>query len=190
MNNVMLDLETLSANSNAFILSIGAVEFDFNNETLGREFSVNISMTSEQKHSEIDPMTVSWWVKQSKEARLAAFDESNTCPLINALNHFSTFLKECGPDVKVWGNGASFDNVILSNAYKNANIKQPWKFRNDRDLRTLVALAEDNDIAYASDLPREGVHHKALDDAKHQANVACYINRRLLMKWSYNVENE
>jgi len=66
-------------------------------------------------------------------------------------------------NVRVWGNGAAFDNVILASAYRQANITQPWLFWNDRCYRTVKALSP------AVTMQRNGTHHNALDDAESQA---------------------
>lgn len=157
MNNVMLDLETLGNTPNSVIIAIGAVKFD--REGLGSEFyavidaesCIHIGLT-------MDTSTVMWWLKQSNEAR-AAFDRNGT-PIMSALNDFREF---CSVDDKMWGNGAAFDNVILSNAYRKALSIPPWQFYNDRCYRTLKALHPQ--VA----MVRSGTHHNALDDAKSQA---------------------
>jgi hypothetical protein len=40
----------------------------------------------------------------------------------------------------VWGNGATFDNVILRASYERELIPCLWHFWNDRDVRTIVEL--------------------------------------------------
>jgi len=69
----------------------------------------------------------------------------------------------------LWGNGSTFDNVILSNAYRAIGVKQPWDFWNDRCYRTLKSLYPH------VKLERSGVAHNALDDAKSQAMHAVRI---------------
>ena len=66
---------------------------------------------------------------------------------------------------RVWGNGASFDNPILANAYRAVNLDPPWRFWNDRCYRTVKSMFGKN-----VKLERIGEHHNALDDAKSQAD--------------------
>ena len=158
MNNVMLDLETMGNSTNAAIIAIGAVRFS-NGEITDEFYTVVDLASSISAGLEMDPSTVLWWMKQSDEAR-AQFERKGAS-LTEALEEFSNWI---GEDAKVWGNGASFDNAILSNAYRKSDIEQPWKFWNDRCYRTVKNLFP------KKKLERAGVHHNAVDDAKSQAN--------------------
>jgi hypothetical protein len=81
--------------------------------------------------------------------------------LDEALTKFSDWF---GPkSLPVWGNGAVFDNTILSNAYFNTGREPPWKCWDDRCYRTVKAL-----FHWVKSDDREGVYHNALDDAVYQ----------------------
>ena len=153
----MIDLETMGTGSNAAIIAIGAVKFD--HVGIVDEFYKVVSLESSVKNGmTIEPDTVLWWMKQSVEAR-KEFERKggSLCRVL------LTFYEWFGQDKPVWGNGASFDNVILSNAYKLTGLEQPWNFWSDRCYRTLKSL-------YPSiEVNRSGTHHNALDDAKSQA---------------------
>ncbi len=171
MKNIMVDLETLGNNSRSVILSIGAVEFD---ETgLGSTFYMAVDPESCVRAGlTMDVSTVMWWMKQSEEAR-AAFNRSKE-NLAYALNAFSTFVTNCaGSDAKVWGNGATFDNVILDSAYRAVGSTKPWQFWNDRCYRTLKNLYPH--IPYV----KPNVAHNALEDAIAQAKHASQILREM-----------
>ena len=114
--------------------------------------------------------TVLWWMEQSKEARSALV--KNPIPIGDALFDFSVWLTRHGDNVRVWGNGAAFDNVVLRAAYKNDNMKAPWSFRNDMCYRTMKNL-HPGVVAGK----REGTFHNAFDDAKHQAKHLVKILR-------------
>lgn len=162
MNNIMLDLETMGNNSNSPLIAIGAVYFDQNG--LGGEFYTQVQLESHVKlGAEIDSSTVLWWLKQSDQARSAFKGNESADPLWVALGKFSQFVGTNGSKVKVWGNGAAFDNVILGNAYRLSNLEQPWKFWNDMCYRTIKNIYSD------VEMQRVGTHHNALDDAKSQA---------------------
>jgi len=159
MKNVMIDLETMGTDSNSAIIALGAVEFG--SAGLGEEFYSTIALSSSTHYGlKINPDTIMWWMQQSDEARGAFKREGDS--LFNVLNKFITFLS-ANPDVKVWGCGSDFDNVILANAYKAVNLAAPWKFYNNRCYRTMKGLF--NKIP----IDRIGAHHNALDDAKSQA---------------------
>lgn len=161
MNNIMVDLETLGNGSNAVIIAIGAVQFD---ETgLGRTFYTTVDAQScVDIGLRMDVSTVMWWMKQSNEAR-AAFDLPGE-RINNALHYFSAYIAEtAGDKAEVWGNGATFDNVILANAYEEAGMKKPWKYWADRCYRTMKNMYPQ---ITAEDV---GTAHNALDDAMYQA---------------------
>jgi DNA polymerase III epsilon subunit-like protein len=160
--HVMLDLETLATDSNAQIVSIGAVKFD--SRGLGSEFYSTIILEGNSPFS-VNPQTVGWWFKQSQEARDALFTPEPK-RIQDVLRDFQLWFKEAGDSGKeVWGNGVNFDNTILRNAFEKCHIKCPWHFRDDRCYRTVVALNKHKGIQYK----RVGTHHNALDDAKTQA---------------------
>jgi exodeoxyribonuclease VIII len=103
-----------------------------------------------------------WWMGQGDEARSAL--SKDTVPIAMALNEFYEWVAVCSSiqTVRVWGNGASFDNVILSSAYRSCRIAQPWQFWNDRCYRTVKAMHP------AIKMQRTGIHHNAVDDAVSQ----------------------
>ena len=156
-NNIMLDLETMGNGANSAITAIGAVRF--NQSGLSDEFYTLVDLEScVQNGMEIDPSTVVWWLQQSDEAR-AQFEQPNL-HIACALSAFSAWV---GPAAVVWGNGAAFDNALLSNAYRKLNLQQPWQFWNDACYRTIKNMYP------GIRLRRIGTHHNALDDAKSQA---------------------
>lgn len=164
--NIMIDLETMGNGSFAAIVSIGAVEFT--EDGLGREFYENVELESSTKYGmQIEPATVLWWMQQDDDARNALRGYRATLP--EALERLTGYLVQIGGanDICLWGNGATFDNVILRNAYKLVGMEAPWGFWNDRCYRTLKAM--NKSVAVPG---RGGVHHHALDDAKYQAECA------------------
>lgn len=167
LTDIMVDLETMSTSNDAAILSIGAVAFGKEGVSTER-FYTKVSLKSCQEHGlHIDAGTVMFWLEQSREAQQALLGYAP--PLSDALLQFSHWIGAYGKP-KVWGNGATFDNVILRNAYKTANMKAPWDFWNDRCFRTLKGLSP------GVVLPdRGGVHHNALDDAVYQAECAVVL---------------
>ena len=163
MSNIMLDLETLGNGSDAVIIAIGAVKFDPKTGFVGDGFYELVHPKScTDIGLKMDSSTVMWWLKQSHEARGAFADESKMRPLPEVLEEFATWVED-REKALVWGNGANFDNVILSNAYKAVNQPQPWPYWGDRCYRTISALRKD------IKRNRVGTHHNALDDATTQA---------------------
>lgn len=164
MRDVMLDLETMGNGPQAAIVAIGAVEFDVPTQQIGERFYTVIDLESSVAAGGVmDASTVLWWLKQSDEAR-AAFDRSGD-HIATALQRFSGWMENRAKidSVRVWGNGAAFDNVILASAYRRNGTKQPWVFWNDRCYRTVKAQHPE------VKMQRNGTHHNAVDDAESQA---------------------
>lgn len=161
----MLDLETLSSESNAVIISIGAVFFDMTGVSgTGREYYRVLKTDVQQaRGARVSQDTLAWWAKQSEEAR-AVFDAPNKLEADDALDEFAEWI---GPNRYVWGNGADFDNVILGNLYKLYGKKAPWSYGGNRCFRTIKNIVTRDKGSRLPD--RTGTHHNALDDAKYQA---------------------
>lgn len=178
MNHVMLDLETMGFRSKSAIVSIGAVAFDPDNNVLGDTFYTNVDLNScLDAGLEIDGSTIMWWLDQSEAAKNSL--QSDQLPLQDALSQFSDYIHQF-KNVKVWGNGASFDNVIMENAYLSVNMERPWRFYQDRDQRTIVDIVDS--IHGRQKREKTGTAHNALDDAVNQAKLVCKCWQMLGMK--------
>lgn len=168
---ISIDLETLSTQPNAAIASIGACRFDPRGDWIGDTFHLHVSLSNCQRHGlVIDADTVLWWLKQSGDAQQAlGIGQIDAAPLVVALDAFAGFVDSTGNEPELWVNGASFDLPILASAYRAINWPTPWKFWQERDLRTLKALNK------GARIERTGTHHHALDDAMHQARLIQHI---------------
>ncbi|EKF0507925.1 3'-5' exoribonuclease [Escherichia coli] len=176
-DHLMIDLETMGKNPDAPIASIGAVFFDPQTGEIGPEFSKTIAL--ETAGGVIDRDTIKWWLKQSREAQSAILTDE--IPLDDALLQFREFIDENSGEffVQVWGNGANFDNVILRRSYERQEIPCPWRYTNDRDVRTMVALGLVMDFDARSVITFEGERHNALHDARYQAKYVSAIWQKL-----------
>lgn len=164
MEHVMKDLETMGTRAGCAVVSIGAVMFNPKTGELGAEF-YGVAVADQGVYGLFqEPGTKKWWSEQSEEAR-KVFTDPAAMRLPLLLASYTAWLGTVtDPDtVKVWGNGASFDQPILTAAYAAIGAPQPWKFWNDRCYRTVKNLAPH------VKLKREGTYHNALDDAKSQA---------------------
>lgn len=164
--NIMMDIETLGTRPGCAILSIAAVPFatPFDIEP----FYVKIdSTTCTENGFHVDDATIAWWSKQNLDAYNEAF--SGTMDIRVALLEFAEYLHHLPTAPLIWGNGASFDNVLMSEAFKILGMKQPWKYADDRCYRTLKALYPQ--IPYI----KPTIAHNALQDAKAQAAHATRI---------------
>ncbi|EHV6339105.1 3'-5' exoribonuclease [Escherichia coli] len=177
-DHLMIDLETMGKNPDAPIISIGAIFFDPQTGDMGPEFSKTIDL--ETAGGVIDRDTIKWWLKQSREAQSAIMTDE--IPLDDALLQLREFIDENSGEffVQVWGNGANFDNTILRRSYERQGIPCPWRYYNDRDVRTIVELGKTIDFDARTVIPFEGVRHNALDDARHQAKYVTATIQKLI----------
>ena len=176
--HLMIDLETMGKNPDAPIISIGAIFFDPQTGDMGPEFSKTIDLDT--AGGVIDRDTIKWWLKQSREAQSVLLTDE--IPLDDALLQLREFIDENSGEffVQVWGNGANFDNVILRRSYERQGIPCPWRYCNDRDVRTIVELGKAIDFDARTAIPFEGERHNALDDARHQAKYVSAIWQKLI----------
>lgn len=177
ITHVSLDLETLDTCGRATILAIAgvAVTEQDGEFTLPHPHFYRVCNTDSQNKRTTSRSTVNWWRRQSKEAR-HVFDEARTAaPLAHVLLDFCDWIRNLPGEVHIWGNGSVFDVGILADAMWELMIREPWDFRNIRDLRTLADIARR--YGFSTVLPDVGTHHNALDDALYQANyLAAYFN--------------
>ncbi|MBZ8466481.1 3'-5' exoribonuclease, partial [Escherichia coli] len=176
-HHLMIDLKTMGKNPDAPINALAGKFFDPATGEMGPEFSKTIDL--ETAGGVIDRDTIKWWLKQSREAQSAILTDE--IPLDDALLQLREFIDENSGEffVQVWGNGANFDNVILRRSYERQEIPCPWRYTNDRDVRTIVALGLVMDFDARSVITFEGERHNALHDARYQAKYVSAIWQKL-----------
>ncbi|EEQ6720003.1 exonuclease [Escherichia coli] len=177
-HHLMIDLETMGKNPDAPINALAGKFFDPATGEMGPEFSKTIDL--ETAGGVIDRDTIKWWLKQSREAQSAILTDE--IPLDDALLQLREFIDENSGEffVQVWGNGANFDNTILRRSYERQGIPCPWRYYNDRDVRTIVELGKAIDFDARTAIPFEGERHNALDDARYQAKYVSAIWQKLI----------
>ena len=174
MIHAMIDLETLSTNPDAVILTVGGVKFDPNTTMAPYDelyFRVDVdAQTARGRHVMQD--TLDWWAKQPKEIMEEALgdkDRVGVFEMIKKINKFSV-----GVDV-FWCQGPLFDYAILQNIYAQLGHPVPWQYWQIRDSRTLFSLVP------RETEKREGLHN-ALEDCKFQARKVQKVYRQLGIK--------
>jgi len=162
----MLDLETASTMNNACLLSIGAYRFNLSEpqtldqiEDSQKYYRVIDLQSCLDVGLEVDGPTIYWWMSQIDSCRKSAMNRPVTIQL--ALMAFRDWLTV--NQYLIWGNGATFDNVILRNAYEACKIPTPWHYTRDMCYQTFK-----NFFGKGIPFERIGTHHHALDDAISQ----------------------
>lgn len=181
--HLMIDIEAFGKKADSPVVSIGAVFFDPSTGNTGSEFYKVISLESAMASGGVpDASTITFWLKASPEAR-SELVMDDAIPLDDALLQLNEFIAENeanGPEhVQVWGNGATYDNVLLEASYDRTGIPCPWKFWNNRDVRTVVELGKAVGCEPRYEIPFEGEPHKAISDALHQVKYVSAIWQRL-----------
>ena len=170
--HIMIDLETLGTKPGSVILSIGACVVGDTGNSFYRALDI---VSCEAFGLTIDAATVKWWMSQDMAAR-QEFVNGEAVTLDKALKAFSKWVGKQGNLRGIWGNGATFDNVLLRCAYEAAGLPPPWSYRQDRCFRT---MREERPVP--EDLVTlPGVRHHALDDALWQAKYLEAIAPELL----------
>lgn len=185
LTDVSIDIETLGTNPDSIILQIGIVGFNPETGAIGPKVNTNIDL--ERSLAEgfgLTADTFYWWLKQDRRA--GATLQENRCHPKTVCTQLEKYILTytVGPaDVRVWGNGAAFDNAIVKNHFQKFGIEVPWQFWNDRCARTLFALN--------SHIPRvkPKIAHVAGYDAVAQAETIMEIlreNKHILSEVSEN----
>lgn len=160
--DVMIDIETLSTETNALILTISAVKFNMKEDKDMETFYYRINREScEKLGMHVDENTVKWWKNQKEEARLEAFDEKDRFGIKFVLLKLTDFLRDANC---LWSHSPNFDYVILESAYKKCRLDVPWKFWQLRDTRTVYDLAYVN----LKEFSKSTECHNALFDCFNQ----------------------
>lgn len=177
-DNIMVDIETLGTKSNSVILSIGAVQFDITTSKTSKTFYQVLDLNETLKNSEfkIDASTLIWWINQNKKAK-EVFENKNRIHPLDGINNLKNWISEINTydDIKIWGNSNRFDLGLLENYFTYYGFETPWSYKNERDIRTLVALAPEikNNHKWI------GTSHNALDDCYNQIAYCSKIWKKL-----------
>lgn len=173
-NSVMIDIETISTQPNACILSLAAVKFDLLDTTIpmdGKVWYFDMDEQVEKYGRDIDEDTLGWWASQGQDAIDASFSDSERQTCDEIMQEFHQF---CWNASQFWAQGTIFDITILENLLKQLGRPTPWNFRQIRDTRTLFDLG----IPYTYDNP---VKHDPLADC-----VAQSLAVQDIFKWINN----
>ena len=171
----MIDLETLSTNPNAVILTVGGVKFDPHTHaepSQGMYFKVDVDSQTTMGRDVMDE-TLQWWSLQAKEIKEEAMGEKNRIPLTEMIKRINKFA--VGVDI-FWCQGPLFDYAILQNLYTQLGHPVPWQYWQIRDSRTLFSLVpKDHD-----EIRKEA--HNALADCYFQAKKVQKVYKQLGIK--------
>lgn len=174
----IIDMETLSTEHNAALLSIGAVIHDFGTGQQVDTFYANITPESSIAAGlDVSESTKAWWAKQGQAAQdVLSVDQR---PLRDVLVDFAQWLAGHGVQYAI-GNGPRADNQWLESACKAVGMQSPIKYWGDLDMRTLTFIG-----THILGLDHwhntfKGVKHNALHDAINEAEFCNAVFQKLI----------
>ena len=162
----MVDLETLGTGSNSVVVSVGLVAFNISTGEIIAELDIGLNLNQQIRTGGIiDGDTLEFHFSQAPDS-IQRMAQRKIVDVKEGLDIISNFIRATGI-TSIWGNGASFDCVILRNLYARHLKAFPLGFWTDRDLRTAVDIYNIDVGA----VPFVGIRHYCLDDAKHQVKI-------------------
>ena len=180
--HIMIDIETLGTEPGSVITQIGAVAFFADHNAPFELFRIDIlAQSCVDLGLTMSPATIAWWMQQGDEARKSMeLGMRGGRTVKAALLELDQWIEQyAGPHTKVWGNGASFDLVLLRSAYKVCDMTPPWSYRQEmcfRTVRGLVSATEAGRAILADPALSDGlVAHNAKHDALLQARQLCKL---------------
>ena len=166
MTIYVIDIETLSTEFNAVVLSIGMVALTSEFKIKGKFHHTLPAEEQAARGRHICDETMAWWAKQDPKAFDVACDTSHGLSVEQVLGKFQEFIKQTRDprDNTFWGNGSDFDNVIIKSLHTDFGYAQSLERFGNRCFRTLK-----NIYPHIVQPPFVGQKHNALDDALHEA---------------------
>lgn len=138
----------------------------------------------------IEKGTLNFWLNSNSnlDILLEHLETKNNIDEYELMNQFSEFLikssNELSADLKIWGNGISFDIVKVKRKLAKHDIKYPISFYNERDVRTILELASlkanKNIYEIKDSVPKNNRQHDAFEDCIFQINF-CHKCFEILM---------
>lgn len=173
-----IDMETLSTEHNAALLSIGAVIHDFGTGQQVDTFYANITPESSIAAGlDVSESTKAWWAKQGQAAQDVL--SVNQRPLRDVLIEFGMWLAGHGVQYAI-GNGPRADNQWLESACKAVGMQSPIKYWGDLDMRTLTFIGTHILGFDHWHNTFKGVKHNALHDAINEAEFCNAVFQKLI----------
>jgi len=170
MYQIHVDIETLGTAATSKVLSLGACCDD-------KTLYVEVDVSQYQGRFTEDKSTLEWWEQQGGFQHTLPPDEMVTpAHMVRALGAFILdVVGDPDADFEVWANSPSFDLAILRHHCRQFAIPVPWMFWQERDVRTINALAKRLRLA-----SKEKAPHNALADAQLQERLVKRIYTQLI----------
>lgn len=177
--HIMVDLETLGIDEGSTVFQIALASFDIKSGEVFDKIDYIIDI-SKDDNLNVDGGTLKWWLNTDKELLTNLLNKGELGKL-EALHGVYAWIKEQGKprDVTLWGNGIIFDNVKLKEQFEAVGISYPIHYKNDRDVRTILALASSLGVTEEEirvSIEDNDKKHDAMSDVLYQIRLVskCY----------------
>lgn len=152
LNGIMVDVATIAKSADSGIMSIGAVQFDVDENKIFNEFKVNLNFRDGIKRFGLakDKETIEWWSSRNpKELNQMTND---AVPYDEGIETFIDWVHSIKPKM-VWTRGGHFDiPIIVTSIQRATNRSAPW-FYNISDALTIQNAFAADFTPGNSDLP-------------------------------------
>lgn len=183
---LMLDIETLAAKTERAVVSqVALIGYDLDKDEMipirhHQYYPLHPQIKDLKRVIEAD--TIIWWMTQPDEARRhfleCASDDVEELPAL--LKNLSMMFKDMtrGRPYEIYANSPSFDCKIVQSLLDDFGMQVPWDFRQERDLRSLCAMAGVDPKAVPH-VPGF-IAHNAYWDCRQQ--IAIYLEARQALR--------
>jgi hypothetical protein len=171
----MIDVETLSTQPDAAILSVGVAIFD-DTQVLEAE---SWAIADTYWHGHIEAGTVKWWNRQNEAAR--SFSFNGTSMDVSVALALKVLLEKHNPQ-ETYANDPDFDLIILKQWWSRcmSGTAFPIPYWTYRSYRTLSALTKEiTGIDPKKEWAGSFIAHNPAEDAVAQARVVIQCRRAL-----------
>lgn len=182
LNHLMLVVKTMDTKPSAVITSIGAVFFDPVTGVTGEQFYRCIRLDNNAvRGRSLGIETFMWWLNQPSVAQAELRNEQRY-DLDVVIKEFILFLQKNADKqrLQVWSKGPSFSCGVMGHAIDSYNLGELWHFWNERDVCTVIELANVLGLNISESVKYDGARHHSLYSAIYQAKVVAYIWSHIL----------
>ena len=183
MIKCMVDVETLSQQPNAAVISIGMAFFDDTQVIAAESWAI----APADWHGDLQPETIQWWINQSEIAREFSFNGKSCAKAVAIALH--DLIDKHSPD-EFWANDPDFDLIILKAWWSRCAMvmKFPIPFWSHRSYRTLVSLTKElTGIDPKKEWAGSFIAHNPTEDAVAQSRVV--IQCRKILKTMHDARD-
>lgn len=173
--DIIVDLETLGTDVDSTVIQIACSAFSLDTgELVGEPFVGFLALdTLKSEDLKATGSTLKWWLSQNHNTLNGIINNPFRMTHIGLWETFYHWLeqrmmecKEKGEELKIWGNGISFDCAIVKHNL-GERYDTVFRFWNERDARTLVDLycrkAKISDRDFKNSILNENKHDAMSD---------------------------